>query len=178
MTEEKTTPNPDQALAQLPNLESCYSLFLAETSLRQIIWRVATAPELQESGTLNLESGTVKSTSCKAINMTPLSLNIVSEIEKQFSEWLAYIPASAAWKPTPGTCQITPLSSRIRLQYWFGRFHLYKPSLYSVLNSQHHSPTTDPLTLTWVHYAVNAAFNAINVFVSENFIPDDIFAHR
>jgi len=171
MIEEFSSSGPSQT--HIPRhfvIDSCYSLFLAETSLRQIIWRAATAPELQQQGSCGSEAGTSRSST--------LPLNVIREIETQFSEWLACIPECAGWTPGACTGQITPLSSRMRIQYWFGRFQLYKASLYSALNRQDHKHVLDSLTLTWLHYAVNAAFNAISVFVLENFVPDDIFAHR
>ncbi len=107
-----------------------------------------------------------------------LLVNVIREIETQFLEWLACVPESAGWTPGACTGQITPLSSRVRIQYWFGRFQLYKASLYFILNREDAKQALDSLTSTWLHHAVHAAFNAINVFVLENFIPDDIFGHR
>lgn len=177
MAEESSTPDSDRMhVSDHPVIDSCYSLFLAETSLRQILWRVVTAPELQESNLMD-ESNTESSTSLKR-RLPPLWFSITTEIETQFSEWLACIPVSAAWAPTPCTGQVAPLNTRIRLQYWFGRFCLYRIALYQALNNEDNRQATDSLTLAWAHSAIQAGFNAISVFVLESFIPEDIDAHR
>lgn len=171
MVEELSTSELSQnSISRHFVIDSCYSLFLAETTLRQIVWRTATAPELQQHEYHS--SGAGQSTKATA------SCSVIREIERQFSEWLACIPESADWTPGACTGQISPLRSRVRIQYWFGRFQLYKSSLYVILSRHDHEKAGDSQTLTWLHYAINAAFNALSVFLMEHFVPDDIFAHR
>ncbi|KAH8430920.1 fungal specific transcription factor domain-containing protein [Aspergillus melleus] len=173
---EDRLPLPFECMAQEPStanqlhspytsvIDSCYSLFLAETSLRQILWRIACAPELQES--------------TASVPQPPRTLEVIAELEVQLSEWLVCIPGSAGWSPVAGAGTITALSSRIKLQYWLCRFHVYKVALYRSFQVPYQTVFPESISQTWSDAALVAAMNSLLVFVSESVIPDDIMANR
>ncbi|KAI9038216.1 fungal specific transcription factor domain-containing protein [Aspergillus affinis] len=173
---EDRLPLPFKCMAQEPStanqlhspytsvIDSCYSLFLAETSLRQILWRIACAPELQES--------------TAHVPQPSRAFEVIAELEMQLSEWLVCIPGSAGWSPVAGAGNISALSSRIKLQYWLCRFHIYKVALYRSFQVPYQMIFPESISQTWSDAALVAAMNSLLVFVSENVIPDDIMAHR
>ncbi|PLB49818.1 hypothetical protein P170DRAFT_476101 [Aspergillus steynii IBT 23096] len=173
---EDRLPLPFECMAQEPStasqlhspyasvIDSCYSLFLAETSLRQILWRVACAPELQESTAHNPHPSR--------------ALEVIAELEVQLSEWLVCIPGSAGWSPVAGAGTISSLSSRIKLQYWLCRFHIYKVALYRSFQVPYQMVFPESISQTWTEATLVAAMNCLLVFVSEGVVPEDIMTNR
>lgn len=158
-------------------IDACYPLFLAETSLRQICWRVSSAPELQEDFASAKESHVYSPGSSSSPNAT-LVLPVVTELSSQVSRWLECVPAAANWSPKAEPGPVTPLSTRVKLLYWMCRFNVHKSALRHVSLYNDSLEVADGLTQVRAKAALEAAARSLYVFCEENFAADEVLAHR
>ena len=159
-------------------IDACYPLFLAETCLRQIYWRVSGAPELQEDYAFDKEMQFhPPHSSPPSPTATPV-LPVVKELSSQVSEWLESVPASAHWSLNAEAGAASPLSTRIKIQYWLCRFGIHKSALYHLLESGAPLASADVVAQVRAQAALEAASRCLYIFYEESFVADEVLGHR
>ncbi|TVY93392.1 hypothetical protein LAWI1_G001127 [Lachnellula willkommii] len=153
-------PNTTHLMAPVRNT---YTFFLAEMSLKAIIARILTTPNLEHS---------IQKTFHGTVEMSPL----IQEFQTQLEKWEISVPAFLGWFPEPNRGMISPVGARLKLLYWFARFSLFKPLVARVLGE---SSCTLPL-LGWTAFreGLLGGLNMVKGAVEEESDIDVIMGNR
>jgi hypothetical protein len=100
---------------------TAYTFFLAEMSLKTIIARIPTTPDLDYS---------VPNTLHTNAQISPL----VQEPKTQIDGWGASLPNFLGWSAESNKGAAFSFGTRLRLLCWFAQFSLFKPHIIKVLH--------------------------------------------
>ncbi|KAK5046934.1 hypothetical protein LTR84_007288 [Exophiala bonariae] len=155
-----------------PHVNTHFVFFLAEMSLRAILESILTTPEL------NAHSSPASIHQPYQLNISPVQ----QELHSQLDTWILRLPANLDWSPNPvpvptnAYSERSPLTTRLKLLYWYARFALHRPLMLQTLDNGavwSHLPIWEPF-----REGLLPALNLLKIFATEQPDIDVIMANR
>lgn len=154
---------------QMPmRVRHAFTFFLAEMSLRAILERIITTPDLESYTRETSEHPGFVS----GIKLSPL----LHELRQQLDTWALRLPTDLDWSVEPGYGAPSAIGTRLKLLYWFARFSLLRPMMLRILHDstlQSHFRLCEPF-----REAVLSTLTMVKVFIMERPDIDVLMANR
>jgi hypothetical protein len=141
-------------------------------SLRAILELILTSPEL------NAPSIPASTHQPYQLNVSPVQ----QELHSQLDTWILRLPANLDWSvdpvpvPTNAYAERSPLTSRLKLLYWYARFSLHRPFMLQILENGaiwSHLPIWEPF-----REGLLPALNLLKIYAIEQPDIEVIMANR
>lgn len=158
-----------------PHVNAHFVFFLAEMSLRAILERILSSP--------NLNSCIVRGNTASIQEPLQLTISPVQqELRSQLDTWTLRLPASLGWSfdpvpvPTKTYGERAALMTRLKLLYWYARFALHRPIMLQAWKDE----ATWSRLLTWEHFreGLLQALILLKIYAIEQPDIDVIMANR